>query len=275
VPETCNNCGSVIPQGHDSSGTQPCPNCGQETGRIVELSVSVGLGLDASAMWSSVRGHTGREVKGDQAYGYAVEWASLNTRDQLFAHAAAEDFRSLVAKASCLTDETLTLFRGRSVDCEPPSPEQMGPPPLELATRGGRYDRPGDHVLYLSDSEDGVLREYDRWHKSGSPYIQRFCLRTMLHDLRIADFTSGPADHLVTAVFAKAEDCNVSGRAPESYLFSQTVAELVAEQFDGMRVPGVGGAPGAHYSNVVVFRPHPSWVAWIEPGAIPYRPART
>jgi hypothetical protein len=38
-----------------------------------------------------------------------------------------------------------------------------------------------------------------------------------------------------------------------------------------MRVPGVRGNPDAHYNNVVVFRPHRGWQAWLEPGSAAYR----
>lgn len=124
-------------------------------------------------------------------------------------------------------------------------------------------------MLYLSDCEDGTRREYDQWYETGSPYVQRY--RLPLDKLRIADFTDWPTDHLVTAVFSKAEECNVMDRGTKSYLFSQTVAELVAGHFDGMRVPGVRGVPKAHYSNVVIFKPYPHWPSWLERGAVPYK----
>jgi len=62
----------------------------------------------------------------------------------------------------------------------------------------------------------------------------------------------------VNQVFAKAEDCKTP-EGSESYAFSQLVGELVSEQFDGMRIPGVRGTSGSRHSNVVVFRPHEEW----------------
>jgi len=129
-----------------------------------------------------------------------------------------------------------------------------------------RYNTEHARALYLADSEDGVRREMAAGE--GTLYLIRF--RPPIHSLRIADFTGYPADHFLTAVFSKAEDCNVAGRGPSNYIFSQVVAELVAARFDGMRVPGVRGGPGALYGNVVIFNRIDYWTDWLEPGATPY-----
>lgn len=100
----------------------------------------------------------------------------------------------------------------------------------------------------------------EAWNLDGTPYIVQFDLP--IPGLRIADFRDWPSDHLVTAVFGRAEGCKVAGRGPDSYEFSQMVGELVSAHFDGMILPGVRGAPGAHYSNVVLFCNLDSWGTW-------------
>ena len=102
----------------------------------------------------------------------------------------------------------------------------------------------------------------------GVPYIQHY--RLPVDKLHIADLTKIPSDHFVCQVFSKAEECNVVGRGPPGYNFSQIIAELVNANFDGMRVPGVHGVPGEWYTNIVIFRPFPDWPNWLEPGFTPY-----
>jgi len=221
------------------------------------------------SIWTLTYGHTGREVRGDAGYSLAVEWAKLQTCAELLNHPACEEFCSLVPSAPRLPDTALVFFRGRGVTSVPPRVDQMGPPPLNRVPAAGRYNRPGKRVLYLSDSEEGVLRELSAWLVEGVPYVQRY--RLPLDKLNIADFAVIPDDHFVTAAFSKAEECYVDGRGPSNYIFSQLLAELVMAQFDGMRIPGVRGKPGSWYSNVVIFQPYPNWHDWLEQGSTPYR----
>src|SRR5262249_50623254 len=58
---------------------------------------------------------------------------------------------------------------------------------------------------------------------------------------------------------------------PDNYIFSQTVGDLVSEYFDGMRIPGVRGVPGAHYKNVVLFRQLSEWPNWTHPAEPAFR----
>jgi len=236
---------------------------------IKELKCKITAESGMLSIWTATHGHTGREVRGNAGYALAAEWAKLETRAELLNHPACEEFRRLVSSAPRLSDTALVFFRGRSVTSEPPRVDQMGPPPLGCDPSGGRYNRPGERVLYLSDSEEGLLREFSAWHIEGAPYVQRY--RLPLDRLRIADFTIIPNDHFVAAVFSKAEECNVDGRGPNSYIFSQLVAELVMAHFDGMRMPGVRGKRGSWYSNVVVFQPYPNWRDWLEQETTPYR----
>ena len=82
--------------------------------------------------------------------------------------------------------------------------------------------------------------------------------------LRIADFSNWPVDHLVTAVFSRAETCNVPGRGQANYVVSQVVGYLISQYFDGMRTPGVRGKPNSHYKNLVLFKSLSEWSKWTD-----------
>jgi hypothetical protein len=230
-------------------------------------SVSDGFSLVDRNIWDLEFAHTGRKVRGSEGDVLATEWAQLLDRDKLIKHPAAEEFCLLIPCSPCL-DSSFVCFRVRGITEESPRSDQMGPPPLNRETIGGRYNSPGEHVLYLSDSEDGVIREFRAQRMKGVPYIQRY--RLPADQLHIADLTKIPPDHFVSQVFSKAEECNVEGRGLPGYNFSQMIAGLVNTNFDGMRVPGVHGIPGERYSNVVIFRPFPDWPNWLEPGFTPY-----
>ena len=174
----------------------------------------------------------------------------------------------MIPEARRLLDDSLVFFRGRGISGGPPSALKMGPPPQDSRPGAGRYNQDGQSVLYLCDSEEGVRRELHAWRVTGVPYVQRF--RLPVSELSIADFTDVPPEHFVAAVFSKAEECKVDGRGPDSYVFSEVVAELVSAHFDGMRIPGVRGARPVLYGNVVLFRPSPDWPKWLEPGSSPY-----
>lgn len=237
--------------------------------RIIESGpIEMTCTANVSAVWDLVAGHTGRTVRGNAGYELAKQWSELQSREEVLAHVAAEEFRVLIRKAARLQVTGLVCFRGRGIRGTAPSAEEMGPPPSPEKAGEGRYHQAGKPALYLSDSEEGVRREQDAWLIEGVRYVQRY--RLPLDQLVVADFTLIPPDHFATAVFSLAEGCKVSGRGPDSYLFSQTVASIIASAFDGMCVPGVRGDPNFHYSNVVLFHPYPTWQAWLEPGTTPY-----
>jgi hypothetical protein len=229
--------------------------------------VSDAFQLGDGNIWELEFIHTGRKICGAEGYALATEWAQLLDSVKLIKHPAAEEFRFLIPNAPCV-DSSLVCFRVRGITGKLPGSLQMGPPPKTKKTSGGRYNRPCEHVLYLSDSEDGVIREFRAQRMKGNPYIQRYSLPA--DQLHIADLTKIPSDHFVSQVFSKAEECNVEGRGLPSYNFSQMIAELVAANFDGMRVPGVHGVPGERYSNVIIFHPFPDWPNWLGPGSTPY-----
>jgi hypothetical protein len=251
---------------------KPCPDCGA-TARVFSESVSCVMNFTDSAVASLRYGHTGREVLGAEAEQRVIDWSALRDRDAILNHKVAEDFRVLITSAPWLSGDCLVLFRGQGIkesEGRPPTVERMGPLPLTFIPKGeGRYHRAGERVLYLADSEDGVRREMEAGHTEGTPYVIR--VEVPASTLRIADFSEWPSDHLVTAVFAKAELCKYDHRGPGDYIFSQAVAEIVSAHFEGMLIPGVRGAPGAHYKNVVLFRRLEDWPNWASRSKPAYR----
>jgi len=209
--------------------------------------------------------HTCRMLRSGENLTLVAEWAELLDRDKLLNHPAAVKFSNLIDKAPFVSDSSLVLFRGRYLTVDAPRTNQMGPPET---TTDSRY-APGQPVLYLSDSEKGVNQELDAYPQEGVRYLQRY--RLPFDQLRIRDFTKFPPDDFLTAVFSKAEECNLEGYGIKSCTFSQTVAGMVATNSDGMRVPGVRGNRDFSYSNVVVFQPFPAWPKWLEPDSTPYR----
>jgi hypothetical protein len=235
---------------------------------VVNISANLTGSGDLNGTGSLRRCNTGTTVLCTSANASVESWARLSTKDEMSAHPACIRFLELVKDASHWK-ESCVLYRARSVAGICPSSNDMGPPPINHSAPEGRYNERGKAVLYLCDSEEGIRRELDHWHSQGSTYIQPYILP--LAKLRIADFARLPEDRFETAVFAKAEDCKVQGRSPESYMFSQLVAKLVCSQkFDGMRVPGVRGTGTIRYNNIVVFQPHPDWRSWLQPNAAPY-----
>lgn len=259
----CGNCKTTLGEEYAGVPRLPCPVCGK-TCRNCGEAVSIGAKAGFSAIGAQRFGHTGRKVLGADAELRASEWASLSTHHEILNHNVADDFRALLEEgASALSGDPLVLFRGRGIrDGQPlpPTVEQMGPLPSHLTPSEGRYHRQGERVLYLADSEDGVRREMNAWLTRGVPFVIRIEVPVM--SLRIVDLSDLPSDHLITAVFSRAEMCKVKGRGPDNYVFSQCVGQLVSGYFDGMRIPGVRGEPSAHYKNVVLFRGLGDWSKW-------------
>ena len=206
------------------------------------------------------RSHTGRSADIDHDYRLAQEWASRSGRE-LTDHPAREQFVAALSIAPILQGDAILLLRARKHAPDIQSWENMGPPESHHVQSGGRYNRAGEVVLYLCDSEPGVLLEIAR----GEPcvyFVQEFLLTPA--SLRLADLASTANVNIVHSVLEFAESCAVPGRTgPETYEFSQYVAELVRSQgFDGMIVPGVLGGPRKEYRNVVIFSPEGRWRAW-------------
>jgi len=213
-------------------------------------------------------GHTGREVRCNEQYAGIREWAELPTRAQQLRDPKAKQFRECVLSARTVGGQCLVCFRGRFIRRGyPHGAESIGPPCRQQAA-AGRYNKEGEPVLYLCDTEDGVKREFGVQKKRGRLFCQRFSIP--ISALRIADFRGGDPNSMTSQVFSIAEDCGVQGRGPDSYTFSQTVAEIVRQaRFDGMVIPGVRGDRERHYCNVVIFDPwrDERWRSWVERSA--------
>src|SRR5689334_22688552 len=100
------------------------------------------------------RGHTGRSIAVDRDFYRAQELGERSTlRLQLspWAWRVGHELRNAPLKPL----SPLVLFRARPDDCSTHGWEEIGPPPIGLAPNG-RYNRAGESVLYLSDSEEGV-----------------------------------------------------------------------------------------------------------------------
>ena len=207
-------------------------------------------------------GTTGRVVCGGEAHTRAVVWSKQPTIHEMRTDPTFTDFVDLVKQSPLATE--LACIRGQYIETPPPSRDRMGPLPADHAYfTSGRYSVRGCRVFYLASTEEGVRLELAAWVRPGEVWLQRF---TIPVTLRIADFSQTPEDHLLTSAFSIAEDCMLDeqGGLP-TYDFSNLLASVVAEHFDGMLVPGVRGQRGKQrYRNVVIFRYHDDWRDWLD-----------
>jgi hypothetical protein len=204
------------------------------------------------------RGHTGRSVPVDADYAIARAWSEAGDLAALLAHPSATRFRQELQSVPLLAGPATRFVRGRRDDGRIRSWRDMGPP--KNAPSGGRYNLPGEVVLYLCDSQSGVLRELEPLN-GAVLFLQDYELDPLI--VRIADFAGPQLSEFLKAVFDIAECSNVPGRPGlPDYTFSEVVACLVRQHgFDGMVVPGVRGVPNDQYCNVVVFNPQ-DWQRW-------------
>jgi hypothetical protein len=215
----------------------------------------------ASATIDARDAGTNRHLHCGANHSAVSRWAFEPTREALIAHELCARFEDELDAVLPIDSTEIRCFRGQAlaVNSEPPPLDRLGPPPTEYVVEGGRYNRPGNSVLYLSDTEEGVQRELAEREGEFEIWMLRFLVRTT--DLRLADFTHFDPDHFLTAVFWHAERAETE--LYPTFVFSQTVAEIVARRFDGMIVLGVRGENGFNYRNVVIFRPHALWRNWV------------
>lgn len=202
------------------------------------------------------RGHTGRHITVDRDFYRAQTFAERSTlalRLSPWAWRVAHELRN----APVVALSPLVLFRARPDNCSIRGWEEMGPPPVGGAP-DGRYNRAGESVLYLSNSEEGVRVEV----AAGRICIQEYVIYAP--PLRIADLGSEGASNLLHAAFDLAEKARVPGRSgPATYAFSNFLARSICRSgFDGFIVPGVRGSSSIRYYNVVLFRPERTWRSW-------------
>ena len=223
---------------------------------------SAKLGFVAGATLSAEQQRTGRRIRADSVHARVQAWAVSP------AHEGSEselEFVNALSTVHRLAPSKLVCFRGqrRFPLGHSPRPEDMGPPPLGKAS-AGRYNGHGYSVLYLCETEEGVIRE--PISGPGPLWVQRFMLPTDI--LQIADLRPGGDDEFVNQVCWFAEH---AGEAPVhcSLEFSQRVASLVARNFDGMMIPGVRGHEAHRYANIVVLRRVSEWISWLYPESRP------
>jgi hypothetical protein len=219
------------------------------TARLARSDREPGVGMRLN------RAHTGRSVQVTAEY-YAVR--DLGGLSKLDLH--LEPLAWLIAAELFLRAPKLRLagrhfFRGRERDqLKHDSWTEMGPPP-KTHVRAGRYNRANVAVLYLASTVDGVRAELG----SMPLCIQEY----QPHGIRVADLTHPELSKLIGAAFDLAEGAGVNHRGPPDYVWPQFLASILAwSRVAGFVVPGVRGAAGSHYSNLVVFRPEHSWQQW-------------
>ena len=117
---------------------------------------------------------TSRFVQADETFGRIQTWAKAESATLLQSSALFEDVRHAIGSVKLVQTPELQLFRGRGppFSGERPTREEMGPPPQNGHAVSGRYNRPGESVLYLSSMPDGVRRELSS--TMGPHWIQSF-----------------------------------------------------------------------------------------------------
>ena len=224
--------------------------------------------MNLSATLSATYGPTGRFITADSDYALIRDWAERPDQDLQQRHEARARFAAHLSQVPGFAGASLRCCRGskRFASAHVPTSDEMGPPPRGAASEG-RYNKPGESVLYLCESKASVAREPIAG--DGPLWIQWFILPT--NRLVIADFSSLRADDFASKVFWFAELAGNAGVAHRSG-FSRLVASLVGQMFDGMRIPGVRGSHDVCYSNIVVFRAELRWRDWLEIGSQPAQP---
>jgi hypothetical protein len=248
--------GGVGPEGMNMSDNQ----------KIGKLAGAARVSLSASATASASHTFTGRSIVANQEHALAASWQECSSVERFRKHEAHVRFRAALLSLTTINVPLLPCFRGRPFGLhESATAAQMGPPPSQSAS-GGRYNLPGQPVLYLCDSTDGVLRRIE--DDGRATWVQEFAIDSS--DLTIVDTRLSADLAFTNQVFWFAESSD-SREAKDGPTFSQQIAQLVSAHFEGMLVRGVRGALGAHYSNVVLFRPLDNWQKWLLPGSCPVR----
>ncbi len=264
---TCNGCGhkwlEVI------NIRKPCPKCGSLGSRTRGVVVCESLGVQSSITPTLTDGSTGRETTFDKDEKPILDW--LDTSGPQFkTHEVAKVFIRHLGGISSVGGINLPVYRRRYLDDFPNGYASLdfGPPPGTVTVLG-RYNHQGNPALYLSDSVEGVIRELN--HKNNRPVvIQEYLLP--LDNLKIADFsTPGLANH-INILFCNIERGDYKGNGVDRDLHEHGafIADIVrGHGFHGMRIPGVRGEPGQHYSNIVMFDPEPDWKRWVNTVTLP------
>ena len=222
--------------------------------------------IKAKATISAKYTPTGRYVTCEENYETISTWSKLETYNDLINHPTYRIVSSEFSQLRLLKGSSICLYRGRpkcQVFC--PSALKMGPPPSKPTIPGGRYNTPGESVLYLADSEYGVKRELAG--RASKILVQEFTIP--ISTLSIADLTVYDTRSIINAVMWHCELANSEGYP--SFVFSQTIAMILKEKgFDGAMAFGVRGDSQETYNNIFIFNPVPRWKNWVNLRMDPY-----
>jgi hypothetical protein len=209
--------------------------------------------------------YTGRRIDAEARYPEAKNWIEqYEASQEIFAQLEQELLESLAPAVARAFE--LPLFRGRflsNLPSNPPSFQEFGPPPPDMAPRG-RYSAKGVPALYLCSSKSGVVRELGSPPPNRRLWIQCFRIQP---ELRMADARELAVDALAAAAFWLIESGRGRGLPPP--LLGQRVGEILAAEFDGLLVPGVRGEPNELYWNAVIFHPGDRWPQFVDRNAQP------
>ena len=230
------------------------------------LQAKLSLGLNMGATMSASNSRTGRLVTCGENYGRVQDWANMPSRDDVLAHPSCALLANDLLSVKPIENPAIRAYRGRALDQTGPHPTSldMGPPKPHQTDDNGRYNRRGCPALYLCDSEYGVQREF---LGEASLFVQEY--EIAIQDIRIADLRSLTPDSFICGVLWYAEMAGRDGYP--SRIFSQTIADIVGQHFDGMAIPGVRGEQDQTYSNIVMLRQVDRWPTWLRKGIDPYQ----
>ncbi len=223
---------------------------------IGELKGSTSLSFGANATISATQQRTGRRIEANELHAKVESWSkSIDPAS----HKLARDFRVALTHVVPCHEREIISYRGRRFkNGEVPSWQQMGPPP-EISCVEGRYNQPQKPALYLCENIKAVMREPI---KGNDPlWVQKYLLP--MKSLKIGDFRTERSREFISQVLWFAEH---AGEATNtcSFSFSQFIAKLVMEKFDGMLVPGVRGSSEFRYYNIVILRRLDEWETWVD-----------
>ncbi|UKJ06197.1 RES domain-containing protein [Solitalea lacus] len=206
---------------------------------------------------------TGRKVRWTTENGEINKWAMLSTSEQLKAHPFYERLKNDINNVK-IKEVTSLFYRGINYK-NAPSKLNMGPPPREKA-KSNRYSSNGEIVLYLSDSPFGVLKECN-FENGKTLWCQEYKIP---QNLKIANLSYVEPDTFLSCIMWHAdlseEDDEKRGENYNypKYVFSQTIAEIFKNKYDGIYVFGVRSDDTQYYHNLVIFEPDKKWDSWLE-----------
>ena len=145
----------------------------------------------------------------------------------------------------------------------------IGPAPNP---KSGRYNKKNETCLYLIDTLDFLFSELD----SESLLVQKYNVPICYYKIADLSPNNKSLHNSLGLAFQMTEsgktpsgyniEANLEQRGKDRYLVSQLLASHFKEyHWDGMYIPGVHGAVGGHYHNLVLFSSIVSqWKQWVE-----------